>query len=113
MECIVIITPETQNVVHVGNGLNDQQWHSVRLVRRATQVSLQVDNETPTLDHTMGRHSILQYRDIHVGMVGNDSNVHASPPASGSPGPIPPSLARCRVCTSTGSMSLRWPALDT
>lgn len=33
----------------MGNGLNDQQWHSVRLVRRATQVSLQVDNETPVL----------------------------------------------------------------
>lgn len=33
----------------MGNGLNDQQWHSVRLVRRATQVSLQVDNESPVL----------------------------------------------------------------
>ncbi|XP_045116786.1 neurexin-1-like isoform X2 [Portunus trituberculatus] len=85
---------DKDKVVHVGNGLNDQQWHSVHLVRRATQVSLQVDNETPVLDHTMGRHSILQYRDIHVGMVSNDSSAYPSPPISGSLGPIPPFIGQ-------------------
>lgn len=38
----------------------------------------------------MGRHSILQYRDIHVGMVSNDSNTFPSPPSAGTPAPIPP-----------------------
>lgn len=41
-------------------------------------------------DHTMGRHSILQYRDIHVGMVSNDSSTFPSPTTAGMPGPIPP-----------------------
>lgn len=36
-------------VVHAGNGLNDQQWHSVRLTRRATQITLQVDKEAPAI----------------------------------------------------------------
>lgn len=38
----------------------------------------------------MGRHSILQYRDIHVGMVSNDSSTFPSPTTAGMPGPIPP-----------------------
>lgn len=45
-------------------------------------------------DHTMGRHSILQYRDIHVGMVSNDSSAYPSPHASGTPGPIPPFIGQ-------------------
>ncbi|XP_042874196.1 neurexin-1-like isoform X2 [Penaeus japonicus] len=60
---------DRDKVVHAGNGLNDHQWHTVHLVRRATQITLQVDKEVPVQDHTMGRHSILQYRDIHIGMV--------------------------------------------
>lgn len=41
-------------------------------------------------DHTMGRHSILQYRDIHVGMVSNDSSAFPSPPTAGTSVPISP-----------------------
>ncbi|XP_042239810.1 neurexin-1-like isoform X1 [Homarus americanus] len=98
---------DRDKVVHAGNGLNDQQWHSVRLTRRATQISLQVDKETPTLDHTMGRHSILQYRDIHIGMVSNDSTTNWRPhssPASASAASTLSSMTSDSASTNQGSI---------
>ncbi|KAK3867252.1 hypothetical protein Pcinc_027284 [Petrolisthes cinctipes] len=82
---LTVTLGDKDKVVHVGNGLNDYQWHFVRLIRRATQISLQVDNEAPTLDNTMGRHSILQYRDLHIGMIGNDSNSRRRPTSDSIP----------------------------
>ena len=35
-------------VVYSGHGLNDDQWHTVRFNRRATFLTLQVDNDNPT-----------------------------------------------------------------
>lgn len=32
-----------------GEGLNDDQWHTVRFSRRGENFRLQVDEETPTL----------------------------------------------------------------
>ncbi|XP_069165959.1 neurexin 1 isoform X1 [Procambarus clarkii] len=97
---------DRDKVVHAGNGLNDQQWHSVRLTRRATQISLQVDKEAPTLDHTMGRHSILQYRDIHIGMTSNDSATNwrsfPSPASTASASPLPSSVSTDSASTNQG-----------
>ncbi|XP_066961792.1 neurexin 1 isoform X2 [Macrobrachium rosenbergii] len=70
---------DRDKVMYAGNGLNDQQWHSVKLTRRATQISLQTDKDPPTIEHTMGRHSILEYRDIHIGMVSSNTSTSWRP----------------------------------
>ncbi|XP_076046488.1 neurexin 1 isoform X2 [Oratosquilla oratoria] len=60
---------DRDKVVHAGHGLNDDQWHTVRFSRRAIQLTLRVDNESPQLAHTMGRHSILEYRHVFVAFI--------------------------------------------
>ncbi|KAK7071824.1 Neurexin-2, partial [Halocaridina rubra] len=56
---------DRDKVLHAGNGLNDQQWHSVRLTRRATQISLQIDKEAPTI----GKEHIKQCLKLQNGKV--------------------------------------------
>ncbi|CAL4079401.1 unnamed protein product, partial [Meganyctiphanes norvegica] len=70
---------DRDKVVYAGNGMNDNQWHRVRFHRRATQLSLQVDNEVPVLDNTMGRHSILELNDIHIGLVHTNATNSTKP----------------------------------
>ncbi|XP_071518617.1 neurexin 1 isoform X3 [Panulirus ornatus] len=98
---------DRDKVVHAGNGLNDQQWHSVRLTRRATQITLQVDKEAPAIDHTMGRHSVLQYRNIHIGMISNKwrpSSTFASPASTSSASLLSSSIPSGGASSNQGSI---------
>ncbi|KAK3926655.1 Neurexin-3, partial [Frankliniella fusca] len=51
-----------------GEGLNDDQWHTVRFSRRGENFRLQVDEETPSLGSTaLARNGILEWRTLHIG----------------------------------------------
>ncbi|KAL1122948.1 hypothetical protein AAG570_003273 [Ranatra chinensis] len=51
-----------------GQGLNDNQWHTVSYSRRAENINLQVDSESPVrVDTVLGRQGILELRSLHVG----------------------------------------------
>ncbi|KAE8750772.1 hypothetical protein FOCC_FOCC002482 [Frankliniella occidentalis] len=51
-----------------GEGLNDDQWHTVRFSRRGENFRLQVDEETPSLGSTaFVRNGILEWRTLHIG----------------------------------------------
>jgi hypothetical protein len=47
--------------LQAGQGLNDNQWHTVKVTRRGTDLQLQVDDDTPV----RGNVSLLQlYQNI-------------------------------------------------
>ncbi|XP_055677367.1 neurexin-1 isoform X2 [Lutzomyia longipalpis] len=48
--------------------LNDNNWHTVRFSRRASNLRLQVDGAAPVRAETiLGRHSTMEIRSIHLG----------------------------------------------
>ncbi|CAO1431878.1 unnamed protein product [Diamesa hyperborea] len=48
--------------------LNDNNWHTVRFSRRASNLRLQVDGASPVRAETiLGRHSTLEVRSLHLG----------------------------------------------
>ncbi|XP_046687748.1 neurexin-3-like isoform X2 [Homalodisca vitripennis] len=51
-----------------GQGLNDNQWHTVTFSRRASNLNLQVDDEAPIrVETVLGKQSTLELRSVHVG----------------------------------------------
>ncbi|XP_049829259.1 neurexin-1 isoform X6 [Schistocerca gregaria] len=61
---------DREKVVVAGQGLNDNQWHTVRYSRRATSLKLQVDGDAPVrAEAALGRGAVLEVRAVHVGAV--------------------------------------------
>nr|CAD7261985.1 unnamed protein product [Timema shepardi] len=55
-------------VMVAGQGLNDNQWHTLQFSRRGSGLKLQVDDDTPArADTVLGKQNILEFRTMHVG----------------------------------------------
>ncbi|KAJ4432824.1 hypothetical protein ANN_21463 [Periplaneta americana] len=55
-------------VLLAGQGLNDNQWHTLRFSRRASSLKLQVDDDGPSrADAVFGKQNVLEFRTMHVG----------------------------------------------
>nr|CAD7425077.1 unnamed protein product [Timema monikensis] len=55
-------------VMVAGQGLNDNQWHTLQFSRRGSGLKLQVDDDTPArADSVLGKQNILEFRTMHVG----------------------------------------------
>ncbi|BES99010.1 Laminin G domain [Nesidiocoris tenuis] len=64
---------EKEKTLQMGQGMNDNQWHSVSYSRRAEAINLQVDAETPIrVDAQLGRGGVLEYTSLHVGGLYHD-----------------------------------------
>ncbi|KAG0412158.1 hypothetical protein HPB47_010714, partial [Ixodes persulcatus] len=55
-------------IFYVGQGLDDDRWHSMQLDRRGHRVELKVDQDT-TAGELRGQHLMLEVRTLHVGAV--------------------------------------------
>ncbi|XP_047114681.1 neurexin-1-like [Schistocerca piceifrons] len=74
---------DREKVVVAGQGLNDNQWHTVRYSRRATSLKLQVDDDAPIrAEAAPGRGAVLEVRAVHVGAVAAASPLAAAEEAA-------------------------------
>ncbi|XP_044728406.1 neurexin-1 isoform X1 [Chrysoperla carnea] len=54
--------------VLIGRNVNDNKWHTIRYSRRASNIKLQLDGESPVRAETiLGKQSTLQFRQIYLG----------------------------------------------
>uniref|UniRef100_T1J5X7 Uncharacterized protein n=1 Tax=Strigamia maritima TaxID=126957 RepID=T1J5X7_STRMM len=60
---------DKEKIMHAGSGLNDNQWHTLRMSRRGRSVELKVDDEPAVLDEVSGKHTTLEFRTMHIGAV--------------------------------------------
>ncbi|PSN31987.1 Neurexin-3 [Blattella germanica] len=59
---------DREKVLQVGQGLNDNQWHTLKFSRRGSSLKLQIDDETPTrAEAIFGKQNVLEFRTMHVG----------------------------------------------
>ncbi|XP_067343908.1 neurexin 1a isoform X4 [Channa argus] len=58
--------PET---IFAGSGLNDNEWHTVRVVRRGKSLKLIVDDLQPVEGQMAGDHTQLEFHNVETGIV--------------------------------------------
>ncbi|XP_061562711.1 neurexin 1a isoform X5 [Phycodurus eques] len=58
--------PET---IFAGSGLNDNEWHTVRVVRRGKGLKLTVDDLQPVEGQMAGDHTQLEFHNVETGIV--------------------------------------------
>ncbi|XP_061084265.1 neurexin 1a isoform X7 [Conger conger] len=58
--------PET---IFAGHGLNDNEWHTVRVVRRGKSLKLMVDELQPVEGQMAGDHTQLEFHNVETGIV--------------------------------------------
>ncbi|XP_075221682.1 neurexin 1-like [Lycorma delicatula] len=59
-----------------GQGLNDNQWHTVTFSRRASNLNLQVDDEVPVrVETVLGKQSTLELQGLYVGGYSHNEEV--------------------------------------
>ncbi|XP_020567882.1 neurexin-1a isoform X9 [Oryzias latipes] len=58
--------PET---IFAGSGLNDNEWHTVRVVRRGKNLKLTVDDLQPVEGQMAGDHTQLEFHNVETGIV--------------------------------------------
>ncbi|KNC30666.1 hypothetical protein FF38_11756 [Lucilia cuprina] len=64
----VRLSDREKNLLAGQSVLNDNNWHTIRFSRRASNLRLQVDGAPPVRAETiLGRHSTIEIRSIHLG----------------------------------------------
>ncbi|SPP88122.1 neurexin-1 isoform X4 [Drosophila guanche] len=64
----VRLSDREKNLLAGQSVLNDNNWHTIRFSRRASNLRLQVDGAPPVRAETiLGRHSTMEIRSIHLG----------------------------------------------
>ncbi|XP_018790359.1 PREDICTED: neurexin-1 isoform X2 [Bactrocera latifrons] len=64
----VRLSDREKNLLAGQSVLNDNNWHTIRFSRRASNLRLQVDGVPPVRAETiLGRHSTIEIRSIHLG----------------------------------------------
>ncbi|XP_076267809.1 neurexin 1-like isoform X2 [Rhynchophorus ferrugineus] len=58
---------EKDKILLAGQNVNDNEWHTVRLSRRGSNLKLQLDNQSPIRAEIQGKYTTLQWRTIHIG----------------------------------------------
>uniref|UniRef100_A0A4W6FFE2 Neurexin 1b n=1 Tax=Lates calcarifer TaxID=8187 RepID=A0A4W6FFE2_LATCA len=68
--------PET---IFAGSGLNDNEWHTVRVVRRGKSLKLTVDDLQPVEGQMAGDHTQLEFHNVETGIVTEKRFIPAVP----------------------------------
>ncbi|KAG7228071.1 hypothetical protein INR49_005693, partial [Caranx melampygus] len=68
--------PET---IFAGSGLNDNEWHTVRVVRRGKNLKLTVDDLQPVEGLMAGDHTQLEFHNVETGIVTEKRFIPAVP----------------------------------
>ncbi|XP_024085653.1 neurexin-2 isoform X2 [Cimex lectularius] len=64
---------DKEKTLHCGQGLNDNQWHTLSYSRRGETINLKVDEETPVIvEAALGRGGVLELRNLHIGGMFHD-----------------------------------------
>ncbi|XP_077594761.1 neurexin 1a isoform X14 [Stigmatopora nigra] len=66
INCTASKGPET---IFAGSGLNDNEWHTVRVVRRGKGLKLTVDDLQPVEGQMAGDHTQLEFHNVETGIV--------------------------------------------
>ncbi|XP_052334206.1 neurexin-1a-like isoform X14 [Oncorhynchus keta] len=66
INCTASKGPET---IFAGVGLNDNEWHTVRVVRRGKSLKLTVDDLQPVEGQMAGDHTQLEFHNVETGIV--------------------------------------------
>nr|XP_040032682.1 neurexin 1a isoform X2 [Gasterosteus aculeatus aculeatus] len=66
INCTASKGPET---IFAGSGLNDNEWHTVRVVRRGKGLKLTVDDLQPAEGQMAGDHTQLEFHNVETGIV--------------------------------------------
>ncbi|XP_067101212.1 LOW QUALITY PROTEIN: neurexin 1a [Osmerus mordax] len=66
INCTASKGPET---IFAGTGLNDNEWHTVRVVRRGKSLKLTVDDLQPIDGQMAGDHTQLEFHNVETGIV--------------------------------------------
>ncbi|XP_076378751.1 neurexin 1 isoform X3 [Megalopta genalis] len=65
---LLIHIGDKEKTLMVGQGLNDDMWHTLKFTRRATALKFQVDNDPAVqTEAQLGKQGILEFRTLHVG----------------------------------------------
>lgn len=70
-----------EKVLFAGHGLNDNQWHTLRISRRGRSMKMRVDDELHVIDEYPGKHTILEVQQLHIGL----ARFQSTSPSSTSP----------------------------
>jgi len=71
---------ETDKSLYVGQSLNDDLWHTVKMRRRGRMLEGFVDDETPTKIEAYGMADVMPYRYYHIGGISPRTSVSSSVP---------------------------------
>ncbi|XP_037553068.1 neurexin-1a-like, partial [Nematolebias whitei] len=66
INCTASKGPET---IFAGSSLNDNEWHTVRVVRRGKSLKLTVDDLQPVEGQMAGDHTQLEFHNVETGIV--------------------------------------------
>ncbi|TMS22477.1 Neurexin-1a [Larimichthys crocea] len=71
LDCIRIncTTSKGPETIFAGSGLNDNEWHTVRVVRRGKSLKLTVDDLQPVEGQMAGDHTQLEFHNVETGIV--------------------------------------------
>ncbi|XP_035001427.1 neurexin 1a isoform X13 [Hippoglossus stenolepis] len=76
INCTASKGPET---IFAGSGLNDNEWHTVRVVRRGKSLKLTVDDLQPVEGQMAGDHTQLEFHNVETGIVTEKRFIPAVP----------------------------------
>ncbi|KAM7370629.1 hypothetical protein PAMP_010158 [Pampus punctatissimus] len=76
INCTASKGPET---IFAGSGLNDNEWHTVRVVRRGKSLKLTVDDMQPVEGQMAGDHTQLEFHNVETGIVTEKRYIPAVP----------------------------------
>uniref|UniRef100_W5KWI7 Neurexin 1 n=1 Tax=Astyanax mexicanus TaxID=7994 RepID=W5KWI7_ASTMX len=71
LDCIRIncTTSKGPETIFAGQNLNDNEWHTVRVVRRGKSLKLMVDDLQPSEGQITGDHTQLEFHNIETGII--------------------------------------------
>ncbi|XP_056324863.1 neurexin 1a isoform X9 [Danio aesculapii] len=71
LDCIRIncTTSKGPETIFAGQNLNDNEWHTVRVVRRGKSLKLMVDDLQPSEGQITGDHTQLEFHNVETGIV--------------------------------------------
>ncbi|KAJ8924521.1 hypothetical protein NQ315_007319 [Exocentrus adspersus] len=64
---ILLMFLSNLQILLAGQNVNDNEFHTVRVSRRGSNLKLQLDNQLPIRAEIQGKHHTLQWRSIHLG----------------------------------------------
>ncbi|XP_064411715.1 neurexin 1a isoform X4 [Latimeria chalumnae] len=71
LDCIRINcnTSKGPEILFAGYNVNDNEWHTVRVVRRGKSLKLSVDDQQPVEGQMAGDHTRLEFQNIETGII--------------------------------------------